>query len=602
MSSKKLQEDLRRIVGGAEPSFTSGLGAKEAINALRGVAWIGADGSVQTTGGDSTTSTPTVPDQDRENAENTATDNNPDGSGDTYGTGGSGGSGSGGSGGGGGGGGGKTVTSGSVREWGLTITNATNASGISGLYDCVTGDNITLLFNDAQSAENATTPAPDGWDDPNCYHLEIRGDCKLGWDVCDPDGASVYRAAINCGPDETWQSNQYFRSWSTAFGSYVGGKTVADAHLRYESTGFYFTYNPETLAITLYYRSNNNVAFSSYASYTTGCGNNVPFHWGTYDALGISNICTEAPTLCDQYEQLCENNNQDPLSEDCNPLTLSQEEQCCQPEWDENSTDFDENTYYQLWGVGPASSSWGNIQEPWLSLFQAEIGEPYSFNNATTDIKAKTAQSLAGAAIGATMKSYSGGSIGTSPNIKYYVNVYQHAITSADPNGSPAIVATGTTQYYESNFIFQDPELASVTLISDTAAGDRTFVGSAFQAVNCGSTPDADWCWGLDDPRNCLNDGNWPTDGEQILTVNGDNTITGSPLDEEVPIENTSDQPPTSAQYCDTYGDPVKVYPGTNGDIVILDETKKIYMTVDKETGNLSFFDSTALIDYVGKQ
>lgn len=46
------------------------------------------------------------------------------------------------------------------------------------------------------------------WDTCECYHIEKRGtELKAGW-----DSAQMYKEAVNCAPDPTWNSGQYLQS------------------------------------------------------------------------------------------------------------------------------------------------------------------------------------------------------------------------------------------------------------------------------------------------------------------------------------------------------------------------------------------------------
>ena len=231
---------------------------------------------------------------------------------------------------------------------------------------------LNLITNpcDLNPNEPYTCESESEWDSAECYREEKRGGLKAGW-----DSVSAYREEVGCAPVEGFVAGEFYRSAVGGSGFYnlsggVGFAASPEAAFmqaaekaapnsygamyvgRTPSGGLYYHAGISTTVTWNLngYFNNEIVKIWNDPTGLIGRSNEAPFGGGSNSMTAWPGTCsavpswhpdrsdpdfiawcalTEAPIECDQYLEQCENGETDPNAEDCNPLELTQAQQCC---------------------------------------------------------------------------------------------------------------------------------------------------------------------------------------------------------------------------------------------------------------------------------
>jgi len=574
MSSRKFQEDIRRIVGLKDDGRKlDEQQARETIPTSRGVAYRTQSG--QTGSGNSVPKD--VEDSQKEEAVNGAAEDDgglPDGLERSN----------------------KYCADGSLRPYstGLcpedtagingtgivgtsydnltnSVNNGTAVDAITGLYDCNNGDPVRIFFDSSNTAAEGTTDAkellldenglplldengeaqytndqndlacipPPNWERCDCYQPEKRGGLKDGW-----DSVQAWHEAVNCIPTTGFTQNNTF---------YSADDYSSEPTLQFLSTvstliDWFGPLNGRSYRFV----TQNGVQ----RGYHAGVG--LPSGWdsGGWDftyqneddyggSAGLVTILHKKPPyltienseICDQDYEPCENGGTD--DESCNPLELLREEQCC-----EEKRYSDPNYFFRARQWTGTAFDLGDVV---VDEFVATAAEANALVNLSFWSDTGEPVDIWGGYIGSN-DYQSIGSNTSQPNYRR-TEIYKCGI--GNTGWDAAAIAYGATQCGQTHELCQ---------VSDNAQ-------------------------------------------DYTMSVDG---IAPSPSDADIPPEQA--ETTAGKTFCNGSGDKVKVVSGKNGGQLVLelnpDGTTKggdtaVHYYRDPTTGKMSFFGATEIKNYL---
>jgi len=612
MSNRKLQEDLRRIVGiGDDGKRLDDQDNRETIPLSRGVSYFTPSGGVSS----SNNSVPKDVEDDQADQAGTGSGSAEGSPGTTRNN--------------------KYCADGSIRPYstglcpedieaatqpydqlGVAVTNGTSVDRIGGLYDCTNGDSVRLSFGfdglppegstdapelivgedglpildengEAQytnQAESGACIPPPGWDSCDCYQREKRGGLKDGW-----DSVQAWHEAVNCAPDPFYKSEGYAwygRSWNYSWTAAGHSRNEVEQKLRDQVNA-----DPLSVFNLTIEDDYTDGGWTPYTGWPATLGKNgwekrfygpapmfsnerfqvAEIPCGTALGAEFAAICGETVDpadyiICDQYYEPCENGATD--DESCMPLELLQEEQCCEP------YPFNDS-FYTFEARYPIDDSGTLVSVPLShakTMYEVEetIISTIGCNQFETQLPTSTADNT-----------YEG----------FQNDIYSTGYSSLQAILHPTCKAhygiTNSSLYQF--FAYYQYSCFKYLKGSSYSGGLANHATLANQVASqyCGSEFDV-----CDKKKDSIQD----------YTVS-ETGITPNPSDSDIPQEQA--EATSEKKFCNGNGDEVTVKPGLNGGTVILNPTADggtgINYYRDPTTGKISFFSNSQIENYVAQ-